>query len=170
MQVIQLTAPRHFNTIEIYNGDLRQTIIDWRFSMPYDVLKRFDDLPSDAMLADVLRSVGSHATLYVDWWKGTIAPMDVQPQGWTWANGDPFPDEYWWQWTPDDATAAAMITEANSASIDFEGVMGKYTQVLKDGVPFQFARRHGEIKAVEAVPLHRLAGIARSSCTWMFAF
>lgn len=89
----------------------------------------------------MLRAVGRGATLWIDSCAGTIAPADVEPQGWRYSSNMPYQGESWWQWTPDFFTKEKLLNEANSASFDIDGLVGRYTQIFKPGIPFQVSKR-----------------------------
>jgi hypothetical protein len=94
---LPLKTPRNWNAIRVVqlgNGRSTKDLIDYRFEPDFNQLggvrslhERGIPLRSLCTLAEVLRIVGPYANLWIGSYKGTIAPMDVQPTGWVYGNG-----------------------------------------------------------------------------------
>lgn len=103
--------------------------------------------------------------------QGTIAPLDVKSASWRYPNIiHPYERENWWQWTPDNFSKQKLLAEANSTAIGTDGMLGKYTQIFKSGIPFQVGLQRGRLLDIQAVPIHKLADMTRNTCKWIFEF
>jgi hypothetical protein len=67
---INLPHPINFDNITIFKGNCQKSFVDWRFNLPYEALSQLEgwgyEIKSLPSLADILKIVGSHATLWVD--------------------------------------------------------------------------------------------------------
>ena len=171
MHRFTLPSPQNWNQLNIYNGKLEQNLVDWRFSLDWDTLKQLKPygIRTDPELSDVLTVMGSHATLWIDSCKGTIAPMDSQPQGWTYGNRKtPVSPALFWQWHPDEISKGKLLTEANAVPTSLEEWLKTQTTLFKTLVPSHLAERHGQLTGIEAIPVYRLPGMLKSQCSWTF--
>ncbi len=167
---LTLQTPRNHDNITMHNGSLKEPLIDYRFSIDFNTLRELHTwgVRCEATLPDILTLVGPYAKLWIGSCQGTIAPMDVAPQGWTYPNRDyPVPDSLFWLWYPDELSQDKLKTELNSVS-EPDGLLGKYTSIFKYLVPFQMVMRQGETKQIEAIPLRRLPGMVQPDVTWTF--
>jgi hypothetical protein len=171
---LSLKSPINYDTIQIKNGTIEKYLAEYRFSLDYATLKnlRQYSLPSHPpKLAHILRVVGSHATLWIGTFQGIVAPMDVQPTGWTYPSGKAFEPENFWQWVPDSRSERELISESNAFLIDpMQPLFGSNGGVFKSLVPYQLAERQGKTLAVDAIPIQRLASIVRKDIDWVFEF
>lgn len=162
-----LARPNDFSSFKIYNGTLSKSFTRWEFSPDYEAICLFSDLEGAKIcrhLDDVLRLVGSHATLWIGNWQGTVAPMDVPPEGWTYPNDEPLEPEWLWQWHPVPFAERELV---NGLNADI-AVAWQSKSPLKALVPFQFQRQTGETAAVEAIPIGRLPDLMKKEAPWTF--
>lgn len=168
-------TPQNWNSIQIFNQGFSKYVIDHRFNVDWEVLKQADnlgiDLNSLPTIANVLRLVGSHATLWIGPHKGIVAPMDQQPEAWTYPSGQEYEPENFWQWVPSDDSEAKLVSDSNRFSEDPAGVLfGENKSVFKSLVPVQLDRQYGQIQAIEAIPIQRLASLVSKDIDWVFEF
>jgi hypothetical protein len=165
-------TPRDWDHIEINNGSLTKSVIEYRFNTTWENVKQLRDLgvqsASDPTLATVLRAMGSHTILWIGTYQGTIAPQDVQPEGWTYPSGQAYEPENFWQWYPDDRSAQMLVKDSNSFLDNPMSFMEDPQGIFKSLVPFQIARNQGQTIAVDAIPISRLAGMVRKEVDWVF--
>jgi hypothetical protein len=164
---LKLKNPDYDHHFNIQNGNLSQPFTWWYFHPDYETACQLDDLGVESChprLSDILRLVGSHAKLWVGDWQGTIAPMDVVPQGWTYPSGKPLESEWWSQWHLCDRTEAEAVSLLNMNSIDAWSVDSPF----KSGIPFQTQRSIGEVSAINAISVMRLPGMVRKDAEWLF--
>lgn len=167
---IQTKRPDYSHKFNIHNGSATRPFTWWEINSDYETLCSIQNLYDGEVAAylklnTMLRIAGSHATLWISDWQGTIAPMDVQPQGWCYPNGEPIEPEWWWQWHPAPDTAAAIVARLEAGPFAQDE-----TSPLKSGVPYQFQRRQGQTQAVEAIPIQQLPNLVRSAAPWIFEF
>ncbi|NJM74693.1 MAG: hypothetical protein HC852_01700 [Acaryochloridaceae cyanobacterium RU_4_10] len=178
---LPLKTPLSWNAIRIVqlgNGKSTKDLVDYRFEPDFEQLggirslhERGIRLRSLSTIAEVLRIVGPYATLWIGPHKGTIAPMDVQPIGWVYGNGDEYEPENFWQWVPDGLSEAQLVTESNRFSTNqLEMFFEKNKSVFKPLVPAQFDREYGQILEIEAIPIQRLADLISKDVDWVFEF
>jgi hypothetical protein len=169
LQRLKFNTPDYDHRFEILNGDLSQRFTWWRWYPDCDTFFQLQDLGcngSSPTISDVLQLVGSHATLWLDTWQGTIAPMDVQPTGWTYPSGKDLEPEWWWRWYPSDLTETHAVNYLNMNVIDAWSVDCPF----KCGIPFQTQRSLGEVRKIDAIPLMRLPDMVRKDTEWIFEF
>jgi len=170
MKRLSLKTPDYSHQFNIRNGSICRAFTWWEFYPSWEALQDLHKLgiryASGVKLNQVLRAVGSHATLWIDGWEGRVAPMDAEPEGWTFPNGDPLPKEWWWQWYPGDRASQEIsaflnmdIQESWNAKLPF-----------KFGIPFQFQRSMGAIEQVNAIPIQRLPGLVKKGAVWIFEY
>jgi hypothetical protein len=167
----RLTLPRPESSHEflIHNGKLQQDFTWWEFYPAWEAFDRLDEMGVESphpKLDEVLRSVKSHAKLWIGDWEGTIAPMDCQPQGWTYPSGKPLEPEWWWQWHPSSFAQTQAVATINMNSIE----AWTANSPLKSGVPFQMQRNMGEVSAIEAIPVQRLPHLMKKEALWTFEY
>jgi hypothetical protein len=172
---LAFTTPINFKSGAMYNKTQRKPFVEYRFNVPTETLMTIIDaeleIPSHPRLLDVLKVVGSHATLWIGTCRGIVAPMDVQPIGWTWdLDGEkPVPAELFWQWTPDKDSALRMTEEANHFSNNPDSVFGT-AGVFKQLVPFNFSLNYEKVEDIEGITIQRLADLVRKDVDWVFEF
>jgi hypothetical protein len=129
------------------------------------------EILSEPRIIDVLRVTGSHATLWIDTCKGLVAPMDVQPEGWSWdTEGEKLvPPEFFWQWTPDMDSAQRLTDAANRFSEEPDSIFATES-VFKQLVPFSFTLSYEAVQNIEGIPIQRLADLVRKEINWVFEF
>ena len=164
---IQLKRPDYSHRFEIHHGTATKAFSWWEFYPDWEALHQlteFDqEIQAHPKLDEILRLVGSHATLWIGSWQGTLSPMDVQPQGWTYPSGKPIEPEWFWQWHPVEHVAQAAVTLLNADPIS--AWEATETTPLKAGVPSQMQRALGEVQAVDAIPVQRLPDLMRKDAT-----
>ncbi len=97
--------------------------------------------------------------------------MDQQPEGWTYPSGQEYELENFWQWIPDAESEAKLVSDSNRFSEDpVEVLFGENKSVFKSLVPVQLDRQYGQIQAIEAIPIQRLAGLVSKDVDWVFEF
>lgn len=170
---IQLERPDDSHQFSILNGTATQAFTWWEFYPDWQAVADLqdlgeDDFPPQPKLDQVLRLVRCYATLWIGTWQGTIAPMDRQPQGWTYPSGQPLEPEWWWQWHPSSQTEAEALTLLNTNG--FEAWERSESTPLKAGIPFQMQRNLGEVQAVNAISVQRLPDLMRKDAPWIFEF
>ena len=166
---ITLPRPNDINTFNIFNGRLRLPFTWWEFNPDLETLCLLQDLgltKGFVHLDDVLKLAGSHSTLWIGDWQGTIAPMDVQPEGWTYPDESLLEPEWWWLWHPKPWAEKELVKGLNS---DLSAAW-QSASPLKALVPFQMQRRSGETTAVEAIPVSRLPDLMKKDAMWTFEF
>jgi hypothetical protein len=169
---VKLKTPDWEHQFKIHNGGVSREFIWWEFSPEWESLRALQGMDETIScypkLSDVLRLVGSHATLWIGEWEGKLAPMDVQPEGWSYPNGVELEPEWWWQWHPAEATSQKVVEYLNKdvpeAWESFESTP------FKAMIPHQLQRKHGDIFQVEAIPVQRLPGLVRRDVEWVFEF
>jgi len=178
---LPLKTPRDWDAIRIVqlgNGKSTKDLVDYRFTPDLGRLggirslhERGIPLRSLISLADVLRIVGPYATLWVGSFKGTIAPMDVQPTGWVYGNGDEYEPENFWQWTPDEPSEKAMLEEINTVFDEgIKTLFEKRESVFKKFVSFQTNRSCGEVLKIDAIAVQDLPRFVKPDTDWVFEF
>jgi hypothetical protein len=171
---INLPHPINYDSITIYNGNCQKPFVDWRFNLPYEALSQLDDWGYDVgslpSLADILKIVGSHATLWIDERvSGIVAPMDVEPQQWTYRNRNmAIAPEWFWLWYPDKRSQEILVKEANLFTDNPTALFDEYPSIFKSLVPFQLTCARGTIEQIEAIPITKLASLVRQNCNWTF--
>jgi hypothetical protein len=168
-------TPINFNNWHIYNGSQRKPFVEYRFNVPSDTLLTIFDaqlnIPAQPRLQDVLKIVGSHASLWIGTYKGIVAPMDVEPMGWSWdIEGEkPVPSQVFWQWHPDRESTLRLLEEANQFSNNPESVFSR-EGIFKQLVPANLSHQHEKIEDIEGIPIQRLADMVYKEADWVFEF
>ena len=175
----RITVNRWHNhdTAWICNGNLKQTYV--RYTPDCDpenrlLLRKLENSRGlSAVYADLVRVAlitGPYATLWIGDLKGTIAPMDVQPQGWTYPNGEVAEPSFFWQWHPSDDTEDKIIRDLSDANPFRKVLEGEEPKYLKGLVPYAKDRKHGKIDAIQAFPILKLPEMLRPDLQWTFEF
>lgn len=178
---LPLKTPRHWNAIRVVqlgNGRSTKDLVDYRFEPDFNQLggvrslhERGIPLRSLCTLAEVLRIVGPYATLWIGSYKGTIAPMDVQPTGWVYGNGDEFEPENFWQWTPDEQSEKAILEEINIfVGEGIQYLLKKRESIFNDLFSYQTNRSHGEVLEINSISIQDLARLVKPNTDWVFEF
>lgn len=171
---INLPHPINYDNIAIYNGNCQKSFVDWRFNLPYEALSQLEDwgyeIKSLPSLADILKIVGSHATLWLgDRLSGQVAPMDVEPMGWTYRNRKiAIAPEWFWLWYPSLGSQEILVKEANLFADNPTSLFEERPSIFKSLVPFQLTSVRGRIERIEAIPVTKLASLVRQNCDWIF--
>jgi hypothetical protein len=98
-----------------------------------------------------------------------VAPMDVEPVGWTYRNRNiAIAPEWFWLWYPDKLSQAILVKEANSFADNPTSLFEDRPSIFKSLVPFQLTSDRGTIEQIEAIPLTKLASSVRQNCDWIF--
>jgi hypothetical protein len=166
---ITLKTPGYTHAFGILNGTLSRHFTWWEFYPDWQTLEQLHDLEIESAhpkLSEILRAVGSHATLWIGDWQGTIAPMDIPPEGWTYPSGRPLEPEWWWQWFPSDRAESEAKECLNMNPIDAWSV----NSPLKFGIPFQMQRNLGDVQEINAIPMMRLPDLVKKEVLWTFEF
>lgn len=169
MKRVKLRSPEYDHSFRICNNGLRQAFRLWYFNPDYETACQLENLDCDICypkLNDILQLVGSYASLWIGDWQGTIAPMDVAGQGWTYPSGQPLEPEWWWQWHPCDRTEAKLLSLLNMNPIEAWTVDAPF----KFGIPFQTQQTLGKVSAIDAIPMMRLPSLVRKDVEWIFEF
>jgi hypothetical protein len=178
---LPLKTPRPWDSIRIVqlgNGKSTKDLVDYRFTPDFqslggvrDLHRRGIPLRSLVSLAEVLRIVGPYATLWIDSYRGSIAPMEVQPTGWVYGNGDEFEPENFWQWTPDEPSEKAMLRDTNTfLSEGMQSLFERRETVFKDLLSYQINRSYGKVLEINAIPIQDLARMTKQNIDWVFEF
>jgi hypothetical protein len=180
---LSLKTPIHWDLIRIVqvnNPKLTQDLVDYRFQVDWESLGLGNirqvhelgiPLRTLSTLSTVLRIVGAYATLWIGPYKGIIAPMDVQPSGWIYANGQEVEPEIFWQWTPDKYSQQAILQDANKVFNEgMKTLLEKSEGVFQKLFSYQIHRSYGEILKVDAIALQDLARIVKLDTDWIFEF
>ena len=169
MKRIQLKRPEAEHQFDIQNGSLTRPFSWWEFNTSWQQSRQLADWgASDRVspkLNEILRIFGPYCSLWLDDWEGTLVPMDVPPDGWTYPNGDKLEPEWWWEWHPSQRTNAEAVKFLNKP-IDLISL--DRPAPFKCGVPFQMKRKMGEIVKIEAIPIQQLAAISHKDSDWTF--
>ncbi len=123
-----------------------------------------DDLVRIALVA------GPYSTLWIEDLNGTIAPMDVEPQGWIYPNGEPAEPAWFWQWYPSETAQQKMLADLHDPDPLRELSADRKPKYFKGLVPFDKARNYGEIQAINGINLQQLPDMMRRGLTWTFEF
>jgi hypothetical protein len=178
---LPLKTPRPWDSIRIVqlgNGKSTRDLVDYRFTPDFKALGGIRDLHRRGIplrsldpLAKVLQIVGPYATLWIGSCKGTIAPMDVQPTGWVYGNGDEFEPENFWQWTPDEQSENALIEDMNTFLEEgMQYLFKERDSIFKDLFSYQTNRSYGKILTINAIPIQDLARLTKQNIDWVFEF
>lgn len=164
MKRFQTKAPYHYGDYQLRNGDLRQTKIIYYLHAIIDnddEILEYMTQPQGSFLHGFLRAIGPYCRLWVGDLDGIVAPKDVPPQGWTYPNGEPVEDSWFWDWYPSETSVKKLMAEMHKSNPLEAGVR------LKALVPFQLNRKHGVVTGVEAIPVMRLPDLF-TKCEWTF--
>lgn len=165
MNRIELKTPEDLFSFDIVNGNLKRSFTWWAFYPEWDNACRLRSMgASSYKMNEVLKVCGSHARLWLDDHEGTIAPMDVPPQGWCYPNGDLLEPEWWWQWHPKEDSHIVEFLNCDPIAA------WEKKSTFKSGLPFQMQRQTGQIKRIEAIPMMRLPGLVKKNTVWHFEF
>lgn len=117
---------------------------------------------------DTLELAGAYADLWIDTCKGTIAPPEVLPQGWTYQTNEPVPEQYFWLWHPDEFTNRSLTSQANSSLED--RIFNSPSSIFKSSIPTHLQNKYGEMKSIPAIEIYKLPGMVRHGLQWHFNF
>lgn len=158
--------------LRLWNGDARKLVIQYmpkyepedrllvqKLSRQRNLERGIDDLAKLALVA------GPYATLWAGDMEGKIVPMDVEPQGWTYANGEPVEPSWFWQWHPSDATKAAMLQDLKATN-----PLSSTTSIFKSLAPRLMCGRHGAVTDIQAIDVAQLPNIVKSGTPYIFEF
>lgn len=172
---LKTRTPYDEHILLVSNGYQTKNIIWWRFYFDFDNVMLLDKLIKDkegyelrttsySFMENVLWLVGSHSTLWIDDYKGLIAPPDTEIPDFTFPSGKPLPQEFWWNWYPDEESTEKLLKQANH-----QGFLEKKGSIFKSLVPYQLQRKlEGSIAEITHIPLIRLPGMVKKDCIWMF--
>jgi hypothetical protein len=178
---LPLKTPRYWELIRIVqlgNGKSIKDVVDYRFTPDFKALggvrylhNQGIPLRSLASLAEVLQIVGPYAKLWVGTYKGTIAPMDVQPMGWVYGNGDEYEPENFWQWTPDEQSEKAMLSDMNTILREgMQSLLKERETIFKNLLSYQSNQTYGKVLEINAIPIQDLARLIKQEIDWVFEF
>lgn len=169
---IQVNSWHNHGWLKLHNGCATRRVIQYmpQYELGDSVLVRklarqkncdrgMDDLAKVALVA------GPYATLWVGDLEGKIVPPDVEPEGWTYANGEPVEPSWFWQWIPSDAADKALTEDL----FDTNPLKGE-PKYFKSLVPYGVQRGYSEVTQIEGIDLTRLVGMVRGDLPWIFEF
>lgn len=154
--------------LRIYHpAGVNKTVIRYTPSIDYEDLAWCDRRKSELGvegtddIAKIALYAGAYSRLWIGPLDGTIAPMDVQPEGWTYASGDPLEPSWWWQWYPSD-TARKLIMGDLSERNPLE------VKTFKHIAPIQLQKESGPLTDVQAIDVIRLPGLFKNGVPFIF--
>lgn len=158
--------------ITLYNGLLKKESI--RYTPQYDfqdsllVRKLSEAKGCDRGMPDlakVLLVAGSYATAWVGDLEGVIVPMDVQPEGWTYASGEPVEPSWFWQWVPSERARKVLQGELSDDN-PFTASPAHFKRLS----PYATARSYGAVTEIQGVDIFALVGMIKQDVPWVFEF
>ncbi|MGG6267081.1 hypothetical protein ACQ4M3_13020 [Leptolyngbya sp. AN03gr2] len=167
LRKLQLRTPGYDHRFQIQNRALRQPFTWWAFQPDYEAVELLDDLgisTCSPKLDQILRLVGSYATLWIGDWEGKIAPMDVVPEGWTYPSGRLLEREWWSQWYLCDRTESQAVEFINMNPFEASKVHSPF----KSGLPFQMQHSLGKVSSISAIEIQRLPDLVHKDIKWIF--
>ena len=166
MKRFYLNPPTDLNRLTIINGSLKEEKIIYHIHPildggDQDEVLEYMSGPFGSQLHGFLAAIGPYCRLWLGDLDGIITPKDVQPQGWTYGNGEPVEESWFWEWHPSEFSQKKLLGDlAEIKPLKNEGR-------LKMLVPMCLSDKHGKIESVEAIPVMRLPQLFRS-CQWIF--
>ena len=151
----------------LHPAGLDKTVIRYTPSIDYTDLawcdRRKEELGLEGTedIATIALYAGTHSRLWVGPLDGIIAPMDVQPEGWTYPSGDPLEPSWWWQWHPSDAAKELImgdLSERNPLEV----------KTFKHLAPMGLQKKSGTITDVQAINIIRLPGLIKNGTPYIF--
>lgn len=158
--------PYNWDSIQTFNGSLMETRIMYYINtgLRNENILEYLQKPFGSYLHGFLLAIGSYKRLWIGDLDGIIAPMDVQPEGWTYPNGESLEPSWFWQWHPSEISHSKLLQDSKKTNIfDFTENIDKGR--FKSLVPMKFHEKYGEIQTIGAFPVMRLPAIMKD-CTW----
>jgi len=148
---------------DISNGNATQRFTKYTFSVDYETAGKVGSQPT---IAKLLNYAGSHCRLWLDGIDGIVSPMDVEPQGWLYPNGETLIEpEYFWVWHPSVFSHDKVVKDLNTFKLWVDNDM---SSVFKTMVPLHIEEKYGKILFVEGIPIMELIGKVKTNVQWVF--
>ncbi len=163
IQVDRWISDRSFHLLHV--SGVSKSVTTYYPSMNFDaavwVAEKSEELGLTGIpdLVTIALCVGAYSRLWVGELEGTIAPMDVAPEGWMYPSLKAAESSWFWQWTPSQRSEEILLSELEDSNP---------LNSFKNLVPFQLQRKHGAIAQINAIDLIRLPDIVRSGVPFLF--